>query len=106
MRLCMERIAPALKDQPVSFSRSKMNNALYASEAKGSVLIAVREFPKLLHLKIGRRGLKNCNSSKSVTQFTELFFPVRHVGITRGDNASLNSKKENTNDKLLPHLYH
>ena len=58
LRLCMDRIAPAPRDQSVSFSRSKMNNALYASEAKGSVLIAVREFPKLLHSKIGRRGLK------------------------------------------------
>ena len=58
LRHCIGCIAPAPKDQPVSFSRSKMNNALYASEPKRSVLIAVREFPKLLHLKIGRRGLK------------------------------------------------
>ena len=37
----MERIAPAPKDQPVSFSLPKMKNALDASEAAGSVLIAV-----------------------------------------------------------------
>ena len=41
LRLCMERIAPAPKDQPVSFSMRKMNNALDASEAAGSVLAAV-----------------------------------------------------------------
>ena len=41
LRLCMERIAPALKDQPVSFSLPTMNNALDASEAAGSVLTAV-----------------------------------------------------------------
>jgi hypothetical protein len=41
LRLCMERIAPAPKDQPVSFSLPKMNNALDASEAAGSVLTAV-----------------------------------------------------------------
>ena len=41
LRLCMERIAPAPKDQPVSFSLPKMKNALDASEAAGSVLIAV-----------------------------------------------------------------
>ena len=41
LRLCLERIAPAPKDQPVSFSLPKMNNALDASEAAGSVLNAV-----------------------------------------------------------------
>jgi hypothetical protein len=43
LRLCMERIAPAPKDQPVSFSLPKMKNALDASEAAGSVLTAVSE---------------------------------------------------------------
>jgi hypothetical protein len=41
LRLCMERIAPAPKDQPVSFSLPKIKNALDASEAAGSVLKAV-----------------------------------------------------------------
>jgi len=39
----MERIAPAPKDQPVSFSLPKMSNALDASEAAGSVFTAVNE---------------------------------------------------------------
>ena len=39
----MERIAPAPKDQPVSFSLPEMKNALDASEAAGSVLTAVSE---------------------------------------------------------------
>jgi hypothetical protein len=43
LRLCMERIAPAPKDQPISFSLPKMKNALDASEAAGSVLTAVSE---------------------------------------------------------------
>jgi hypothetical protein len=43
LRLCMERIAPAPKDKPVSFSLPKMNNAMDASEAAGSVLTAVSE---------------------------------------------------------------
>ena len=43
LRLCMERIAPAPKDQPVSFNLPKMKNALDASEAAGSVLTAVSE---------------------------------------------------------------
>ena len=43
LRLCMDRIAPAPKDQPVSFSLPKMKNASDASEAAGSVLTAVSE---------------------------------------------------------------
>ena len=43
LRLCMERIAPAPKDQPVSFSLPKMNNSLEASGVAGSVLTAVSE---------------------------------------------------------------
>ena len=43
LRLCMERIAPAPKDQSVSFNLPKMKNALDASEAAGSVLTAVSE---------------------------------------------------------------
>ena len=43
LRLCLERIAPAPKDQPVSFSLPKMHNAMDASEAAGSVLTAVSE---------------------------------------------------------------
>ena len=39
----MERIAPAPKDQPVSFNLPKMNNAPDATEAAGSVLRAVSE---------------------------------------------------------------
>lgn len=41
LRLCMERIAPAPKDNPVSFALPQMNNALDASEAAGGVLRAV-----------------------------------------------------------------
>lgn len=43
LRLCMERIAPAPKDQAVSFSLPNMKNVLDASEAAGSVLTAVSE---------------------------------------------------------------
>ena len=39
----MERIAPAPKDQAFSFNLPKMNNALDATEAAGSVLWAVSE---------------------------------------------------------------
>ena len=39
----MERIAPAPKDQPVSFSLPKMHNALDVSEAAGGLITAVSE---------------------------------------------------------------
>ena len=43
LRLCMERIAPAPKDQPVSFILPKMQSALDASKAAESVLTEVSE---------------------------------------------------------------
>ena len=43
LRLCMDRIAPPPKDAAVNFSMPKMSNAQDASEATGSVLIAVSE---------------------------------------------------------------
>ena len=43
LRLCMERIAPAPKDQTVSFRLPKMHSALDASQAAGSILTAVSE---------------------------------------------------------------
>jgi len=43
LRMCMERIAPAPKDQPVSFSLPKMHNAMDASEAAGGLITAVSE---------------------------------------------------------------
>ena len=43
LRLCMERIAPAPKDNSVSFTLPQMNNALDASQAAGSVRTAVSE---------------------------------------------------------------
>ena len=43
LRLCMERIAPAPKDNPVSFALPQINNALDASQAAGSILTALNE---------------------------------------------------------------
>jgi hypothetical protein len=43
LRLCMERIAPAPKDNTVSFALPQINNALDASQAAGSVLQAVSQ---------------------------------------------------------------
>ena len=41
LRLCMDRIAPPMKDKPVVFPLPQMRDAMDASEAAGSVLNAV-----------------------------------------------------------------
>ena len=43
LRLCMERIAPAPKDNPVAFALPHMKSVSDASQAAESVLTAVRE---------------------------------------------------------------
>ena len=43
LRLCMDRIAPPPKDATITFSMPKIDNALDAAEAAGSVLSAVSE---------------------------------------------------------------
>ena len=47
----MERIAPAPKDKSVSFPLPEMKDAMDASKAASSVLIAVSEGVNLLRLK-------------------------------------------------------
>ena len=43
LRLCMDRIAPPMKDKPVVFPLPQMRDAMDASEAAGSVLSAVSD---------------------------------------------------------------
>jgi hypothetical protein len=43
LRLCLDRIAPPMKDKPVIFPLPQMRDAMDASQAAGSVLSAVSE---------------------------------------------------------------
>ena len=43
LRLCMDRIAPPIKDKPVVFPLAQMRDAMDASQAAGSVLSAVSD---------------------------------------------------------------
>ena len=43
LRLCLDRIAPPMKDKPVIFALPQMRDAMDASQAAGSVLSAVSE---------------------------------------------------------------
>ena len=71
LRLCMERIAPAPKDNPVAFPLSQMNNALDASQATGSVLTAVSEGETLPRIEATRvMGL--IDSYRRTLELTEI----------------------------------
>ena len=70
LRLCMERIAPAPKDQPVSFSLPAMKNALDASEAAGSVRTAVSK-GELTPIE-GTRVMRLIDSYRRTLEFTEI----------------------------------
>jgi hypothetical protein len=70
LRLCMERIAPAPKDQPNSCSLPKMNNALDASEAAGSVLTAVSD--RALTPIEATRVMGLINSYRRTLELTEI----------------------------------
>jgi hypothetical protein len=43
LRLCLDRIAPPMKDKPVVFTLPKMQDAMDASQAAGSVLSAISD---------------------------------------------------------------
>ena len=43
LRLCIEYLALTSKDNPVSFALPQINNALDASQAAGSILIALNK---------------------------------------------------------------
>lgn len=43
LRLCMDRIAPSVKDKPIVFPLPRMRDAMDASEAAGSVLTVVSD---------------------------------------------------------------
>ena len=66
----MERIAPAPKDQAVSFNLPKMNNALDATEAAGSVLRAVSDVE--LNPIEGTRFMGLIDSYRCTLEFTDI----------------------------------
>ena len=61
LRLCMDRIAPPMKDKPVSFPLPRMRDAMDASEAAGSVLSAV-SVNRRVKKRILRHASRLCRS--------------------------------------------
>jgi len=70
LRLCMDRIAPPMKDKPVSFPLPRMRDAMDASEAAGSVLSAKRWNP---YAKIeGTRVMGLIDSYRRALELTDI----------------------------------
>ncbi len=77
LRLCMERIAPAPKDNSVSFTLPHMSNALDASQAAGSVLTAVSE-GNLTPIE-AKRVMELIDSYRRTLELTEIEERLRAV---------------------------
>ena len=70
LRLCMERIAPAPKDNSVSFPLPEMKDAMDASKAASSILTAVSEV-ELTPIE-GIRVMGLIDSYRSTLELTEI----------------------------------
>ena len=70
LRLCMERIAPAPKDNSVSFPLPEMKDAMDASKAASSILTAVSEV-ELTPIE-GIRVMGLIDSYKRTLELTEI----------------------------------
>ena len=71
LRLCMERIAPAPKDKSVSFPLPDMKDAMDASKAASSVLIAVSE-GELTPIEATTRVMGLIDSYRRTLELTEI----------------------------------
>ena len=70
LRLCMDRIAPPMKDKPVVFPLPRMHGAMDASEAAGSVLSAVSD--GTLTPMEGTRVMDLIDSYRRTLELTEI----------------------------------
>jgi hypothetical protein len=70
LRLCLDRIAPPMKDKPVFFPLPQMQDAMDASQAAGSVLSAVSE--GILTPIEGTRVMGLIDSYRRTLELTEI----------------------------------
>ena len=70
LRLCLDRIAPPMKDKPVVFPIPQMQDAVDASQAAGSVLSAVSE--GMLTPIEGTRVMGLIDSYRRTLELTEI----------------------------------
>jgi len=82
LRLCMDRIAPPMKDKPVVFPLPQMCDAIDASEAAGSVLRAV-SYGTLTPIE-GTRVMGLIDSYRRTLELTDIEYRLKAL---EGDHA-------------------
>ena len=77
LRLCMDRIAPPMKDKPVVFPLAQMRDAMDASKAAGSVLSAVSD-GTLTPIE-GTRVMGLIDSYRRTLELTDIEYEPPHL---------------------------
>ena len=84
LRLCMDRIAPPMKDKPVVFPLPRMHGAMDASEAAGSVLSAVSD--GTLTPMEGTRVMDLIDSYRRTLELTDIEYRLKALESDHADH--------------------
>ena len=84
LRLCMDRIAPPMKDKPVVFPLPQMCDAIDASEAAGSVLRAV-SYGTLTPIE-GTRVMGLIDSYRRTLELTDIEYRLKALESDHADH--------------------
>ena len=85
LRLCLDRIAPSMKDKPVVFPLPQMRDAMDASQAAGSVLSAVSE--GILTPIEGTRVMGLIDSYRRTLELTDIEFRIKALESNLANSA-------------------
>ena len=85
LRLCLDRIAPPMKDKPVVFPLPQMQDAADASQAAGSVLSAVSE--GTLTPMEGTRVMGLIDSYRRTLELTDIEFRIKALESNLANSA-------------------
>ena len=85
LRLCLDRIAPPMKDKPVFFPLPQMQDAMDASQAAGSVLSAVSE-GTLTPIE-GSRVMGLIDSYRRTLELTDIEFRIKALESNLANSA-------------------
>ena len=85
LRLCLDRIAPPMKDKPVVFPLPQMQDAMDASQAAGSVLSAVSE-GSLTPIE-GTRVMGLIDSYRRTLELTDIEFRIKALESNLANSA-------------------
>ena len=85
LRLCLDRIAPPMKDKPVIFPLPQMRDAMDASQLAGSVLSAVSE-GNLTPIE-GTRVMGLIDSYRRTLELTDIEFRIKALESNLANSA-------------------